>query len=40
MKAHSLGQLTDYETKLLEQAIPELAANIKKGLDFVASSKL
>jgi malate dehydrogenase len=32
---HGLGKLSDYEKKLLEAAIPELAGSIKKGVEFV-----
>jgi malate dehydrogenase len=34
-KNHGLGKLSDYEKQLLEKALPELKANIKKGEDFV-----
>ncbi|KAI0696148.1 malate dehydrogenase [Cytidiella melzeri] len=36
----SLGKLTDYEQKLVEAAVPELATNIEKGVSFIGSSKL
>ncbi|RIA92627.1 putative MDH1-malate dehydrogenase precursor, mitochondrial [Glomus cerebriforme] len=39
-KIHPLGDLSEYEKKLLEAAIPELRANINKGVSFVAESKL
>ncbi|KAF6824177.1 malate dehydrogenase [Colletotrichum musicola] len=35
--AHTIGTLSDYETQLLKVAVGELAGNIKKGEDFVAS---
>jgi hypothetical protein len=35
VKALSLGALTEYEKKLLEQAIPELEGNVKKGVEFI-----
>lgn len=31
---HGLGKLSDYEKKLLDAAIPELAGSIKKGVEF------
>lgn len=31
------GQVTEYEQKLIDAAIPELEANIKKGLEFAAN---
>lgn len=34
-----LGVLTEFETKLVEEALPELKASIKKGEDFVANMK-
>ncbi|TPX31645.1 malate dehydrogenase [Synchytrium microbalum] len=37
-KIHPLGTLSDYEKKLIDAAVPELAANIKKGVDFVHKS--
>jgi len=36
-KIHGLGTMTDYEKKLVEAAVPELQASIKKGEDFAAS---
>jgi len=33
-----MGKLIDYERKLVEAAMPELLANIKKGEDFVNNS--
>jgi malate dehydrogenase len=38
-RIRELGPITSYEQKLLDAAIPELKANIKKGEDFVHSSK-
>jgi malate dehydrogenase len=35
-----LGELSAYERNLVKNAIPELRASIKKGVDFVAASKL
>lgn len=35
-KIHPLGDLNEYEKKLLEAAIPELKTNISKGVSFVA----
>ncbi|RGB42116.1 NAD-malate dehydrogenase [Rhizophagus diaphanus] len=35
-KIHPLGNLSEYEKNLLEAAIPELKANISKGISFVA----
>lgn len=32
-----LGKLSDFETKLVENALPELKASIKKGESFVAN---
>jgi len=37
-KIHPIPQLNDFEKKLLDAAIPELQANIKKGVEFVASA--
>ena len=31
-----MGKLSDFEKKLVEGALPELKASIKKGEDFVA----
>ena len=31
------GKLTDFEMTLLEEAMPELKANIQKGKDFMKS---
>lgn len=33
-----IGKLNDFEKELLKKALPELAANIKKGEDFVNKS--
>ncbi|CAG8692498.1 16799_t:CDS:2, partial [Acaulospora morrowiae] len=35
-KIHPLGELSEYEKKLLEAAIPELKANINKGVSFIS----
>ncbi|ORZ37065.1 malate dehydrogenase [Catenaria anguillulae PL171] len=37
-KIHPIGALSKYEEELLEKCVPELKANIKKGLDFVKSA--
>ncbi|GBB98808.1 hypothetical protein RclHR1_03330005 [Rhizophagus clarus] len=34
-KIHPLGDLSEYENKLLEAAIPELRTNINKGVSFI-----
>lgn len=34
-KVHPLGPVNAFEQKLYEAAVPELKANIKKGIDFV-----
>ncbi|ORX89934.1 malate dehydrogenase, NAD-dependent [Basidiobolus meristosporus CBS 931.73] len=34
-KVHPVGQLSDYEKKLLEACVVELKGSIKKGIDFV-----
>ena len=34
-----LGVLSDFEAKLVEEALPELKASIQKGKDFVTSWK-
>lgn len=34
-----LGKLTDFEAKLVQEALPELKGSIKKGEDFVAAMK-
>ncbi|PKY50691.1 malate dehydrogenase, NAD-dependent [Rhizophagus irregularis] len=40
-KIHPLGNISEYEKNLLDAAIPELKANISKGISFVADgSKL
>ncbi|KAI0946213.1 hypothetical protein AcV7_010249 [Taiwanofungus camphoratus] len=39
-KVHSLGRLSEYEQTLIKAALPELAANIDKGVSFIESSKL
>jgi len=31
-----IGKLSDYEKQLLDAAVPELAANIKKGVEFAS----
>jgi len=31
---HQVGKLSDWEKKLLDAAVPELASNIKKGVEF------
>jgi len=31
---HQVGKLSDWEKKLLDAAVPELANNIKKGIEF------
>lgn len=33
-KNFGMGHLSDFEKELLKAALPELAANIKKGVDF------
>jgi malate dehydrogenase len=35
-KIHPIGEMSAYEAGLLEAAKPELAKNIKNGVDFVA----
>ncbi|CAE6531856.1 unnamed protein product [Rhizoctonia solani] len=35
-----LGKLSEYETKLVTEAIPELKVNINKGKEFIEPSKL
>jgi malate dehydrogenase len=35
-----LGEVTDYEKKLVEAALPELSTNIEKGVAFIDSPKL
>ncbi|KAI9222546.1 lactate/malate dehydrogenase, partial [Blastocladiella britannica] len=37
-KIHPIGAMTPYEEELLGKCVPELQANIKKGLDFVHSA--
>lgn len=37
-KIHGLGKLDAFEQKKLEEAIPELEASIKKGVEFVAKN--
>lgn len=37
VKIHGTGKLTAFEKKLLDAAIPELQANIKKGVEFAKS---
>ncbi|TPX51661.1 malate dehydrogenase [Synchytrium endobioticum] len=37
-KIHPLGTLSEHEKKLMDAAVPELKANIKKGVDFVHKS--
>ncbi|KAI8810422.1 lactate/malate dehydrogenase [Cladochytrium replicatum] len=37
-KIHPIGPQSDYEKKLYEAAIPELKANIQKGIDFIAKA--
>ena len=37
-KIHPIGQLSAYEEGLLKAAVPELQANIKKGIEFVAKN--
>ena len=34
-KIHPIGKITEYEQKLLDVAISDLAKNIAKGVDFV-----
>jgi malate dehydrogenase len=34
VKAYPLGQLSDYETKLLKVAVEELKGNVSKGVSF------
>jgi malate dehydrogenase len=34
MKIHPVGDITPYEQELLDAAIPDIQANIKKGVDF------
>ncbi|KAF0437762.1 malate dehydrogenase [Gigaspora margarita] len=36
-KIHGLGEVSSYERKLLESAIPELKQNIEKGVSFINS---
>lgn len=35
---YGLGKLSDYEKTLVEKALPELKASIKKGEDFVSQT--
>jgi len=37
-KIHGLGVLTPFEKKLLEEAVPELQKNIKKGVEFATKN--
>jgi len=37
-KVHPLGQISDYEQKLLESCLADLAKNIKKGKEFVSQN--
>ncbi|KAI0781262.1 malate dehydrogenase [Trametes elegans] len=39
-KIRGLGKITEYETNLIKAAIPELATNIEKGVNFIEASKL
>ncbi|TBU66202.1 NAD-malate dehydrogenase [Dichomitus squalens] len=36
----SLGKISEYETKLIKAAVPELQTNIEKGVSFIGASKL
>jgi len=37
VRAYSVGQLSDHETKLLKIAVEELKANVKKGVEFASA---
>ncbi|KAF2837296.1 malate dehydrogenase [Patellaria atrata CBS 101060] len=37
-KIYPIGKITDYEQKLLDVAVKDLAGNIKKGVDFVKAN--
>lgn len=39
-KILSIGQVSDYEKKLLETAVGQLQGNVTKGVEFIESSKL
>jgi malate dehydrogenase len=39
-KILKLGDLSDYEKKLLETAVEQLSGNVSKGVSFVETSKL
>ncbi|RKP27497.1 malate dehydrogenase [Syncephalis pseudoplumigaleata] len=39
-RIHQLGELSPYEKEMVRNATPELHASIKKGIEFVAASKL
>ncbi|TFY72194.1 hypothetical protein EVG20_g816 [Dentipellis fragilis] len=39
-KIHPLGKITEYEQKLVKAAVPELAGNIEKGVNFIKAPKL
>ncbi|KZT23054.1 malate dehydrogenase [Neolentinus lepideus HHB14362 ss-1] len=40
VKINSLGKVTEYEQKLIQAALPDLATNIEKGASFVDAPKL
>ncbi|TFK48322.1 malate dehydrogenase [Heliocybe sulcata] len=40
VKINSLGKVTEYEQKLIQAALPDLATNIEKGSSFIDAPKL
>ncbi|KAJ8454519.1 hypothetical protein ONZ51_g12978 [Trametes cubensis] len=40
VKINSLGKISEYESTLIKNAVPELATNIEKGVSFIEPSKL
>jgi len=38
VKAYPIGQLSDYETKLLKVAVEELKGNVSKGVSFASEA--
>lgn len=38
LKIHPIGPVSAFEQKLLDAAVPELKANIAKGVEFVKKS--
>ena len=37
MKIHPIGDVTPYEQDLIDAAIPDIKANIQKGIDFASN---